>query len=104
MGGDWRGRLQILQRIHPLVQNTNDRNPIGGHAEIDHVLLNTAATIARSNVITGWSRFGLLCKLGKSSRQHVDVPMYRCTDVPAPRSIRELYIAKSLQDRTQLQA
>lgn len=63
------------QRIHPLVQNTNDRNPIGGNAEVDHVLLNTAAAIARSNVITGWSRFRLLCQLGKSSSQHVDIPM-----------------------------
>jgi hypothetical protein len=53
--------LQVMRRIHPLMKDANNRDAVVGSAEINHMPLDIAAAIARSNMIARWSglrRFG----------------------------------------------
>jgi len=49
--------LQVMRRIHPLMKDANNRDAVLGDAEINHMPLDVAAAIARSNMITRWSGF-----------------------------------------------
>ena len=42
--------LQVARRIHAVVKDSNNRNPVVGHSEIDHVSLNIPSTIAWTDV------------------------------------------------------
>ena len=46
----------LFRRTHPVVQKTNDYNPISSNSERDHVQYKAVATIAGSSVIpdAGW--------------------------------------------------
>src|SRR6204780_3707753 len=53
--------LQMMRRVHPLVKDANNRDAVVGDSEINHMPLDIAAAIARSNMITrrrGLRRFG----------------------------------------------
>jgi hypothetical protein len=53
--------LQVMRRVHPLMKDANNRDAVVGDAEINHMPLDIAAAIVRSNMITRWSglrRFG----------------------------------------------
>ena len=55
------------------MQDTNNRDSISGDAKVNHVPFNTAATIARTYSVTGWSCFGVLCQFLKRSDHQIDV-------------------------------
>ena len=51
----------MMRRVHPLVKDANNRDAVVGDSEINHMPLDIAAAIARSNMITrrsGLRRFG----------------------------------------------
>jgi hypothetical protein len=51
----------MIRRVHPLTKDANNRDAVVGDTEINHMPLDIAAPIARSNVITcrsGLRRFG----------------------------------------------
>jgi hypothetical protein len=46
---------QVAWSIHAAMQDTNDCNSVVRNTKVNHVLLNTSATIARPDVVTGRS-------------------------------------------------
>jgi hypothetical protein len=51
----------MMRRIRPLMQDANNRDAVVGDTEINHMPLDIAPAIARSNLITcrsGLRRFG----------------------------------------------
>lgn len=69
------GQLQMTPHIHVDVQNSYDCNAERRDAEVNHVSLDTAATIARPDVVTSRRRFGRLRELGEGCFKDVDVPI-----------------------------
>jgi hypothetical protein len=47
----------MMRRVHPLMKDANNRDAVVDDAEINHMPLDIAAAIARSNMIA--SRIGL---------------------------------------------
>jgi len=56
--------LQMMRRVHPLVKDANNRDAVVGDSEINHMPLDIAAAIARSNMITRRSGLRRFVRLG----------------------------------------
>lgn len=62
-----------MESIHAVMQDANDGNAVSRDAKVNHVSVNTPATIARPDVVAGRYSLGGLRQLGKGRYQGVDV-------------------------------
>lgn len=46
---------QVAWRIHAVMQDTNDCNPVVCNTKVNYVSFNISATIAKPDVVAGWS-------------------------------------------------
>jgi len=45
--------LQVLRRVHPLMQHANDRDTVIRDAKVNHMPLDIAAAVSLTNMFTG---------------------------------------------------
>jgi hypothetical protein len=67
--------LQMMRRVRPLMKDANSRDAVVGDAEINHMPLDIAAAIARSNMITSRSGLRHFGQDFECRGQQVDVPL-----------------------------
>jgi hypothetical protein len=70
--GDTR-RLEITLRFHPVMQDSDYRDPIGGDSKINHVTLHAAASVTGADRVACGCCFGTISQLLERRSQDVDV-------------------------------
>lgn len=65
--------LQMAGRIHALMQDTDNGDPVAGRPEIDDILLDAAPSIARSDVGTALRLLGCFGQIGAGGFDKIGV-------------------------------